>query len=279
MYKKYLKNLETYTDKQLTSILKKLGLIQKGLKKVKKDRLKNFLQNDNNLRINKLYTLLDSTRNNTGHCIDLDKFFKLIRYAHKHSAVKILKKICKAGIDYTIAKTSIVRKGGQNKMVYTISREAALRLFMYRNSIAAHAYLDYLGAAEIAYNANIAIIPCEDSQIPEKKLNVAKSCTDSDLECTENIEASIRDRLAFKLNGCTEVSMGAYGIADVVTDTHVIEVKVARNWKNALGQILAYSEYAKTKKLRVHLFNVQEQDDIALVRTLFSKYKIELSVE
>jgi hypothetical protein len=46
MYKKYLKNLETYTVKQLASILKKLGLIQKGLKKVKQDRLKKFLQKE-----------------------------------------------------------------------------------------------------------------------------------------------------------------------------------------------------------------------------------------
>lgn len=66
-------------------------------------------------------------------------------------------------------------------------------------------------------------------------------------------EREVRDALARALNGRTEVGCSC-GYVDVVTDAEVIEVKSARNWKAALGQVLAYSREFPGKRPRVHLF-------------------------
>lgn len=44
-YKEYLKNIHTYTVKQLTDLLNEFKLVKTGLKSVKKDRIQNYLEN------------------------------------------------------------------------------------------------------------------------------------------------------------------------------------------------------------------------------------------
>ncbi|KAG5186210.1 FirrV-1-A34, partial [Tribonema minus] len=66
-------------------------------------------------------------------------------------------------------------------------------------------------------------------------------------------ECDVRDDLALALGGSIEIETPA-GFADVITATHVIEVKNWRNWKHALGQVLAYHAFASDKRMRIHLF-------------------------
>jgi hypothetical protein len=40
----------------------------------------------------------------------------------------------------------------------------------------------------------------------------------------------------------------------VLTSTEVIEVKVARNWMHALGQVQVYGSYFPDRRMRIHLF-------------------------
>lgn len=54
------------------------------------------------------------------------------------------------------------------------------------------------------------------------------------------IECKFRDALAILLDGKTEVSLHS-GKADIVTSTHVYEVKRCRQWKHAIGQALVYA--------------------------------------
>ena len=63
----------------------------------------------------------------------------------------------------------------------------------------------------------------------------------NNLEPSRNmrIEAEVRDRLVCEYNGSSEIEC-ASGIADIVTDKRVIEVKEYSKWKHALGQALAY---------------------------------------
>jgi hypothetical protein len=49
-----------------------------------------------------------------------------------------------------------------------------------------------------------------------------------------------RDRLALAVHGKTEVILSC-GRIDVLTDTHVYEVKHIRMWKQAMGQALVYA--------------------------------------
>lgn len=54
------------------------------------------------------------------------------------------------------------------------------------------------------------------------------------------IEYRFRDALAILLDGETEVPLRS-GKADIVTSTHVYEVKRCRQWKHAVGQALVYA--------------------------------------
>ncbi|NEZ59471.1 hypothetical protein [Adonisia turfae] len=78
------------------------------------------------------------------------------------------------------------------------------------------------------------------------------------------VELQFSQRLAKKLGGKTEYANPA-GRIDVLTDEFVIEVKVAHNWKHAIGQALVYSSYFPEKSPIVCLIgeNVYEYFDIA----------------
>lgn len=62
----------------------------------------------------------------------------------------------------------------------------------------------------------------------------------------------IVDKLRDKVTG--RVVPSPVGRIDIVTDTHIYEVKRARNWMHGLGQLLVYSNYHKGKKLVLILF-------------------------
>ncbi|KAG5181964.1 FirrV-1-A34, partial [Tribonema minus] len=75
-----------------------------------------------------------------------------------------------------------------------------------------------------------------------------------DTACERSVrERDVRDDLALALDGSIEMKSPA-GFADVVTATEVIEVKSCRNWKHALGQVLAYHAFMSDKSKRIHLF-------------------------
>jgi hypothetical protein len=67
-------------------------------------------------------------------------------------------------------------------------------------------------------------------------------------------EAWIRDCLAEKLNGKTEVVIEGIGRIDILTKKEIIEVKRVSGWKSAIGQVKSYGKYYPKHRLRVHLF-------------------------
>ena len=66
-------------------------------------------------------------------------------------------------------------------------------------------------------------------------------------------EKSVRDALARHARGEIEWGTPA-GSIDVFTQDEIIEIKHCRNWKNGVGQVLAYGEYYPVHKKRLHLF-------------------------
>lgn len=107
----------------------------------------------------------------------------------------------------------------------------------------------------------------------------------SDVDPAEDTarERDVRDDLALALNGVVEYETPV-GFADIVTDTHVIEVKHWRQWKHALGQVLAYHAFASDKKIRIHLF-ADECDQVAARSTatiatgICAKYDVSVTLE
>lgn len=74
-------------------------------------------------------------------------------------------------------------------------------------------------------------------------------------------ESWYRDRLAEKTGGKTEVRTPA-GNIDVLTESEIIEVKTARQWKVALGQVIAYGHFYPDLGKRIHF--IGEPSDIAV---------------
>ena len=70
-------------------------------------------------------------------------------------------------------------------------------------------------------------------------------------------ERAVRDRLHAKLGGKVE-AYTKFGLIDLLTDTELIEIKVAHRWKDAIGHIVAKSEKYPNHKKRLHLFGIQE---------------------
>lgn len=66
-------------------------------------------------------------------------------------------------------------------------------------------------------------------------------------------ESKYRDNLAEQLNGKKEVKTPV-GYIDVLTKTELIEVKIAKNWKAAIGQVKSYAMFYPNHRPRIHLF-------------------------
>ena len=92
-------------------------------------------------------------------------------------------------------------------------------------------------------------------------------------------ERLIRDKLALLYNGKVEVET-KFGKIDVLTDSMIIEVKTAKHWKHALGQILAYFEEYKSHKKVVCLFDWDKcMCSITDIREVYCKYGVDLLIE
>jgi hypothetical protein len=72
-------------------------------------------------------------------------------------------------------------------------------------------------------------------------------------------ESDYQNELAKELDGTTEVPTPA-GRVDILTATQIIEVKDAKQWKFAVGQILVYGEYFPEHQKTLYLIG-QVSDD------------------
>lgn len=117
-----------------------------------------------------------------------------------------------------------------------------------------------------------------------------KQKTENEAEYTQEInslkpntkiikEYEIRDKLKELYQGEIEVKCN-YGFVDVQTENMIIEVKYAKNWKHALGQVLVYAEEFPTKKLGICLFDIEDCSDIVPnITEIYKKYGVQLIKE
>lgn len=85
-------------------------------------------------------------------------------------------------------------------------------------------------------------------------------------ECKEKI---IQLRLQKELGGHIEVET-ENGFIDLLTDNEIIEVKLGRLWKHAVGQILMYSFDFPNHQKRIHLFDMDKDIKIEQKCGLYS---------
>lgn len=89
-------------------------------------------------------------------------------------------------------------------------------------------------------------------------------------------ENNYRDLLAQELGGDIEF-MTPVGRPDIVTLDEVIEVKPAKQWKAALGQVLAYSYYFPDLSRRLHLIGAVSPEYKELVETHCQRFEVSVS--
>jgi hypothetical protein len=89
-------------------------------------------------------------------------------------------------------------------------------------------------------------------------------------------EKKIALRLKTALCGCLEVQT-PIGQIDLLTSTEIIEIKNAKHWKHAVGQVLMYSNYYPRHSRRIHLFGVCHASFKQLVEENASKLAIQVT--
>jgi hypothetical protein len=91
-------------------------------------------------------------------------------------------------------------------------------------------------------------------------------------------EKDYQRRLAAKLGGKTEVSTPV-GKIDILTKSEVIEVKVAKNWKSALGQVKSYGKFYPNHRLRIHLFGELRPSQLKNIQSICQEENVILTYE
>ena len=74
-------------------------------------------------------------------------------------------------------------------------------------------------------------------------------------------EKEIQLKLQKQLGGEIEVETEG-GFIDLLTQTEIIEIKNGKKWKYAVGQILIYSMDYPNHKKRIHLFDIDKDNNI-----------------
>lgn len=92
--------------------------------------------------------------------------------------------------------------------------------------------------------------------IQKAACNTAKK---TKLKSTKATESHIRDRLSRAIGGVVEVPC-LFGRVDILSDTHVIEIKAVAQYKSAIGQVMTYSQCFPDKRRRIHLFGDEARD-------------------
>ena len=75
------------------------------------------------------------------------------------------------------------------------------------------------------------------------------------------VEEEIQSELYNTLGGIIEVQT-VFGTIDLLTETELIEIKDGNNWKHGMGQLLAYRKFYPLHKLRLHLFGIENNEEI-----------------
>lgn len=76
----------------------------------------------------------------------------------------------------------------------------------------------------------------------------------------ENPEKQVEKKLIKRLSNSKNQVVTDVGIIDILTPTEIIEVKAAKSWKSALGQVLVYGGRYPNHKMRIHLFGSVTKD-------------------
>jgi hypothetical protein len=93
-------------------------------------------------------------------------------------------------------------------------------------------------------------------------------------------ECEVSDKLSKLILGKREITIpNTTGIrVDILTDSHIVEVKRFKSRMSAIGQVLYYGHYYPDKLLRIHLFDCDSTRDV-IFEKICSNVNIEVTYE
>lgn len=81
-----------------------------------------------------------------------------------------------------------------------------------------------------------------------------------------------------KLNAEREV-LTPLGKIDILTESELIEVKVFKDYKSAIGQLLCYGKFYPNHKLRLHLFNKSSDKLLSEIYSICNTFNIKVTLD
>ena len=114
-------------------------------------------------------------------------------------------------------------------------------------------------------------------ELTGKRMSIPSFSTKNDKKY-KSPEKIVQKRLAKSLNGKIEVQCKT-GSIDVLTDTEIIEVKKARDWKHAVGQVIVYHLEYPSCQPRIHLYEKCSDEFKSMVISYCSRLNIVATFE
>lgn len=142
----------------------------------------------------------------------------------------------------------------------TLLTDAELRVYLYLMTL--NPFPDSEFEIDTAFISEQLGMTRRTIQRAVKKIGELKLFPDL-FKCSQsnNIESQVRDRLHAELGGLVEV-VTPTGRIDLLSSTEIIEVKAVKDWKAALGQILAYSGFYPQHQKRLHIFGTAKELEV-----------------
>ncbi|MDV3002504.1 MAG: hypothetical protein N5P05_004159 (plasmid) [Chroococcopsis gigantea SAG 12.99] len=138
--------------------------------------------------------------------------------------------------------------------LHKLLKVGELKIYLYLVSLPPNEMEDLrIDTANLAKNLKVTQRTVQRCLVKLKKLALLPEWLAAQYREPDLVEGNIRNNLQTQLGGLTEVPTPA-GKIDLLTKTEMIEVKNIKDWKNALGQILAYSAFYPKHEKRIHLF-------------------------
>lgn len=93
-----------------------------------------------------------------------------------------------------------------------------------------------------------------------------------------NSEKRMQSRIHAQLGGSKEVKT-PLGRIDLLTSTHLIEIKNFKDWKSAVGQVLVYKEFYPDRQACIYLFAKEIPQHLEVIERACRKHSITLKFE
>lgn len=199
-------------------------------------------------------------------------------YSIMTSQNKILADLIESGFSNQIILVDVLHCSNEIRQYETISLDDLGILLLYASLQGEPKAL--LLQNRFANHALTNSLPIEQVTLPGytfKNKKVVKQLVPKKRQL-QMLERECQYSLLASLGGQVEVLTPA-GKIDLLTSTHLIEVKRAVSWKAALGQVLSYGYFYPSHILRVHLIGSVHSKSKEEIENVCRKFNVEVTWE